>query len=430
MIRFLLRAAVLMLASCLAYAQLPDNPYVEWSEQNPPRPRPGSNGGGSPAPDGYTPIPQWAGQTRAPVAAEHEAYRVETVVSGLAQGFAFRFLPDGKILITERPGTMRVADENGRLGEPLAGLPAIWANGPQGLLDVRLDRDFEANRTLYFSYTAPPAGPVPDPPPRLAGIQHVARARLAADLRRLEDVEVILDTEGIEGRLIQAPDGTLIVTSGIPAGVGIVSSQWPQPQQLSSKMGKALRINTDGSIPSDNPFVGNPDAHPEIYALGLREDQGLAVHPETGDVWASSNGPKGGDEINILRPGRNYGFPIISYGREYSGQPINGDLTVADGMEQPVYFWTPSIAPSGIEFYTGSLFPSWRGDLFVAAMAPLAQHVVRLVLDGERVVGEERLLADMGEEFRDVQTGPDGALYVMTKDSTDGKILRLVPSTN
>jgi glucose/arabinose dehydrogenase len=225
--------------------------------------------------------------------------------------------------------------------------------------------------------------------------------------------------------LIQAEDGTLVITSGIPAGVGIVSSQWPHPQRLDSKMGKALRINTDGSIPADNPFVGRADAHPEIFALGLREDQGLAIHPETGKIWASSNGAKGGDEINIIASGKNYGFPIIGYGREYSGRPINNDLTAQEGMEQPVYFWNPSIAPSGMEFYTGDLFPRWQGNLFIAAMAPIAKYLVRLVLAGERVVAEERLLMEMDEEFRDVQTGPDGALYVMTKGS--GRIVRLVP---
>ncbi len=334
MLRTLFCAALVMLGSSLAHGQDPYIPYVEWSEPNPPRPASGPNPaaeGGSTAPDGYSPIPQWAGQTRAPIATEQQAYELETVVSGIAQGFAFRFLPDGNILLSERPGNMRIAYKDGRLGEPLTGLPPMWTSGPQGLLDVRLDRNFAANRIIYFSYTAPPAGPVPDPPPRLAGIQHVARARLSSDLRRLEDVEILINTEGIEGRLIQAPDGTLVITSGVPAGVGILSSQWPHPQQLDSRMGKALRINTDGSVPKDNPFVGRRDAHPEIYALGLREDQGLAIHPETGKVWASSNGPKGGDEINVIESGKNYGFPIIGYGREYSGQPINGDLTAREG---------------------------------------------------------------------------------------------------
>lgn len=382
--------------------------------------------GGSTAPDGYAPIPQWLGQTRAPLPAHTHGYETETVVSGIAGGFSFAFLPDGSILLTERPGRMRIA-RDGELGEPISGLPEMWTSGPQGLLEARPDRAFAESRTIYFSYTAPPAGSLPDPPPRLAGIQHVARARLSENGRRLENLEVLLNTEGIEGRLIQAPDGTLFITSGVPAGVGINSADWPHPQRLESRMGKMLRINPDGSIPADNPFVDEPDAHPAVYAYGLREDQGLAVHPDTGELWASENGPKGGDEINVIEQGRNYGFPVISYGHDYTGEPINGGLTAMAGMEQPVYFWTPSIAPSGMDFYTGELFPAWRGDLFVAALA--GRHVARLVLDGgHRVVAEERILEELDSRIRDVHTGPDGALYVMTDARADARILRLVPA--
>lgn len=425
MLRPIVCGFVLALVSWAAHGQASGE---GWSPENPPRPfgRSPAAEGGSTEPDGYTPIPQWAGQTRAPVAKDRVDYEVETVVSGISQGFAFAFLPDGTILLTEKPGGMRTVSKDGRLSDPIIGLPEMWTRGNQGLLDLRVDRDFASNRTIYFSYTAPPVGPIPDPPPRLAGIQHVARARLSTDLRRLEEVKVLLNTEGIEGRLVQARDGTLIITSGIPAGVGIVSSEWPQPQQLNSRMGKVLRINTDGSVPRDNPFVGTANAHPEIYALGLREDQGLEIHPQTGKIWASSNGPKGGDEINVIERGKNYGFPIISYGHEYSGKPINDNLTAKEGLEQPVYFWTPSIAPSGIHFYTGDLFPEWKGDLFVAAMAPIAGYLVRLEMDGERVIGEERLLTELDTRFRDVHTGPDGALYVLTKDPS-GKIVKLMP---
>jgi glucose/arabinose dehydrogenase len=189
-------------------------------------------------------------------------------------------------------------------------------------------------------------------------------------------------------------------------------------------MGKVLRINRDGTTPADNPFVGKPGARAEIYAYGIRDDQGVAVHPTTGRLWTSEHGPKGGDEINAIRPGKNYGFPLIGYGREYSGKPINGDRTAQEGMEQPVYFWTPDIAPSGMSFYSGRQFPDWRGNLFVAALA--ARHVVRLVLHDERVIAEERLLTELNARVRDVREGPDGALYVMT-DGAEGKILRLVP---
>jgi glucose/arabinose dehydrogenase len=252
----------------------------------------------------------------------------------------------------------------------------------------------------------------------------VARAKLSEDGSRLEEVKVLLDAEGIGGRVIQAADGTLFITSSIPAGVGINSEDWPQPQQMDSLMGKVLRIKTDGSVPPDNPFAARAGARPEIFALGIRDDQGLAFHPGTGRLWTSEHGPRGGDEINVIAKGRNYGFPVIGYGHDYNGRSINGDKTVQAGMEQPVYFWTPDIAPGGISFYMGRLLPEWRSSLFVAALA--GKHLVRLVLDGERVVAEERLLTELDARIRDVHEGPDGALYVMT-DRDGGKIVRLVP---
>jgi glucose/arabinose dehydrogenase len=398
---------------------------VPVAAQNPPRPavRERTDADGSATTDGYAPIPEWAGQTRAPRPARTEAFRTEVVASGIRGGFSFHFLPDGRILLSERPGRLRMVGRDGSLSEPIAGLPPMMANGPQGLFEARPDREFSTNRVIYFGYAAP-LSPVPNPLPRLPGVLTIARARLSADDTRLEDVRVLLKAEGINGRLIQARDGTLLITSGIPAGVGIHSPDWPQPQQLDSLMGKVLRINTDGSVPQDNPFVGRAGARPEIFSLGARDDQGVAIHPDTGKLWTSENGPKGGDEINVIEKGRNYGFPVVSYGREYSGKQINGDRTSAPGMEQPVYFWTPSIAPSGMAFYTGRRLPAWRGNLFVAAMA--GRHIVRLVLDGERVVAEERLLVEMNTRFRDVRDGPDGNLYVMT-DGNDGQILRLVP---
>jgi len=408
-------------------AQRPTPPAPAVSERVVPRPparEAGAPETGSTAPDGYAPIPQWLGQTRAARAAKTEAFAIQTAVSGIGGGFSFHFLPDGRILIGERPGRMRIAAKDGTLSEPLRGLPELYAGGPQGLFEVLPDRDFAKNRQIYFGYTALPQGPRPAVLPRLAGLLMIARARLSVDDRNLEDVRVLLNAEGINGRMIQAPDGTLLITSGIPAGVGIDSPDWPQPQQLTSRMGKVLRINTDGSIPSNNPFAGRREALPEIYALGVRDDQGVAIHPQTSKLWTSENGPKGGDEINVIEPGKNYGFPIISYGHEYSGKPINDNRTVEPGMQQPAYFWNPSIAPSGMTFYTGRLFPAWQGNLFVAALA--GKHVVRLVLDGERVVGEERLLTNLDTRMRDVRQGPDGALYVMT-DGQKGKILRLAP---
>jgi glucose/arabinose dehydrogenase len=384
-----------------------------------------SNAEGSIAPDGYAPIPQWLGQTHAPVVGVVSRYKTEVFATGLRGGFGFHFLPDGRIIVSERPGRIRIVGRDGRVAEPIGGLPEIWARGPQGLFEVLPDLEFAKSRVLFLSYTALPPATDKAAPPRLAGVLTVARARLSADDGRLEDVTTLLNAEGIGGRLIQSRDRTLLITSSIPAGVGIDSSDWPQPQQLDSLMGKILRINPDGTIPRDNPFVGRSGARPEIFAYGIRDDQGVALHPQTGQLWTSEHGPRGGDEINIIRRGANYGFPVIGYGHEYNGKPINGDRTSAPGMEQPAYFWTPDIAPAGISFYDAALFPAWRGDLFVAALA--GKYLVRLVPKGDRIVAEERLLTELSTRCRDVRQGPDGALYVMT-DGQDGSIVRLLPA--
>ena len=389
----------------------------------PPAPPPGPPNpqAGSAAPDGYAPSPQWLGQTRAPVPAVKSRYTVTTFAEGLSGAFCFSFLPDGRVLVGERPGRIKIVSTDGTISPPLEGLPAnLYAR--QGLFEVRADRAFTSNRTIYLTYTVLPDGLDPKALPRSPGVLLVARARLSPDDRRLEDVKVLLDAEGTGGRLIQAPDGTLFVTSTIPSGVGINSADWPQPQQLDSDMGKVLRINPDGSIPKDNPFVGKAGAHPEIYALGFRDMQGVAIQPRTGRLWTSEHGPRGGDEINVVKKGGNYGFPVISYGHDYNGKPINDGKTAQDGMEQPVYFWNPDIAPAGIAFYEGREFPAWKDNLFVSALAGKA--LIRLVLDGDRVVNEERLLAELNARIRGVAGGPDGALYVLT-DGNDGKILKL-----
>jgi aldose sugar dehydrogenase len=380
---------------------------------------------GSAAPDGYAPIPEWLGQTRASRAAKTAAYDVETVAEGLAAAFSFSFLPDARIIVGERPGRIRIVGKDGKVSEPIDGMPAnLFVRGGQGLYDVRPDRAFAANRTIYLTYTVLPDGSNPAALPRSPGVVVAARAKLSPDDKRLEDVKVLLNAEGTGGRLIQAPDGTLFITSTVPAGLGIISVDWPQPQQFDSNMGKVLRINADGSIPKDNPFTGRAGAHPEIYALGFRDIQGVAVHPRTGKLWTSEHGPRGGDEINVVDKGKNYGFPVIGYGREYSGKPINGDKTAQEGLEQPVYFWTPDIAPAGIAFYAGKLFPAWHDDLFVSTL--VGRALVRLVMQDDRVVGEQRLLTELNARIRAVAEGPDGALYVMT-DGPNGRILRLVP---
>src|SRR5581483_8908515 len=292
----------------------------------PPAPVPGAPPEGSAAPDGYAPIPQWLGQTRAPVPAKTAAYEVETVAEGFNGAFSFDFLPDGRMIVAERPGRLKIVAKDGKVSN-VDGLPKnLWTKG-QGLFEARPDRAFARNRTLYLSYTVLPDGANEAALPRSPGVQLVASATLSADDARLENLKVLLDAEGTGGRVIQAPDGTLFITSTVPDGLNISAVDWPQPQQLDSNMGKVLRINPDGSIPKDNPFVGRANAHPEIYALGCRDIQGVAIHPRTGKLWISDHGPRGGDEINAIDKGKNYGFPVISYGRDYSGKPINNDRT-------------------------------------------------------------------------------------------------------
>ena len=395
--------------------------------------------------DNYTPQPAWVGQTRAPKPARIVAYDVETAAEGISSPWSFSFLPDGRILLSETSKGLRIVEKNGRLGEHISGLPIDFSKRAQQLLDVIPDRDFARNRVIYFLYRVPPkeAGDIgtseEDSPVHYPQIEMVGRGQLSADEKRLTDVKMLLNTQGIEGRMIQAPDGTLFIDSGPLAGRGMLSRNWTQSQLPGSLMGKVLHINADGSIPRDNPFIGRADTRPEIWAFGVRDAQSMAFDPQ-GRLWTAENGAMGGDELNLIEKGKNYGFPVIGYGREYTGELINGGLTAREGMEQPIYFWTPSIAPSGMTFYTGSLFPEWRGDLFIAAMSPLfGRKVVRIVLketpEGMRVAGEEFLLAELGgTRFRDVKQGPDGALYVLTdnrppppSNRDTNKILRLVP---
>jgi aldose sugar dehydrogenase len=355
----------------------------------------------------------------------------------LQHPWALQFLPDGRFLVSERPGYMRIVDRKGWMSSPIAGLPAIRTAAAEGLHDVILDPDFARNRTIYFTYFAPPdgqpGGPYPGAdfqkwlqmaePAREAtrpGIERLARARLSADGSRLEDVKVILD--GGDRRVVVARDGTLLVTAATrDGGPGVEIDDLPQ--QVGGPYGKVLRVNKDGSIPKDNPFIGKPGALPSLYAVGLRDPEGATINPATGDLWTVEHGPMGGDELNIIKPGANAGFPTISYGRKYSGEPFTSK-TAQEGLAQPVYFWVPSIGPSGLLFYTGSLFPQWKGNVFVGSMP--GRHLVRLVLDGERVKEEESMLADLGWRIRDVKQGPDGALYVLT-DEDNGRILRLSP---
>jgi aldose sugar dehydrogenase len=410
-------------ATCLAVSAVGMSAQTARVVPRPPAQAQGAQPPGeSAAPDGYQPIPQWLGQTHAAAPARTAAYAVETVVEGV-NGAWFQFLPDGRIIVAEKNGRIRIVGQDGKLSSPLGGMPSNMYAAGQSLYSVQPDRRFAANRTIYLAYAVLPEG-VDATKQRSPAHVHVASAKISSDDTRLEDVKDLLDAEGTGGRVIQSTDGTLFIETTVPAGLGIKSEDWMQPQQLDSLMGKVLRINADGSIPKDNPFVGKAGARPEIYALGLRDPQGLAINPKTGGVWTSEHGPRGGDEINAVEKGKNYGFPVIGYGRDYTGKPINGDKTAQAGMEQPVYFWTPDIAPAGIAFYNGKLFSAWQGDLFVSALA--GKYLVRLALKDQRVIGEERLLGELNARIRGVNEGPDGALYVLT-DGNAGKIVKLVP---
>ena len=342
---------------------------------------------------------------------------VQAAANGLDHPWALAFLPDRRMLVTERPGRMRIVGEGGTLSPALAGVPKVFASGQGGLLDVVLDRSFAQNHTIYFCYAEPVEGRA-----RTA----LARARLIAEgTARIEAVEVIFRQAGplssgnhFGCRIVQTPDDNLFLTTGDHF------TTRDQAQILGNDLGKIIRIRPDGSAPPDNPFVGKAGAKPEIWSYGHRNPQGLALHPVTGKLWEHEHGPRGGDEVNIIEKGKNYGWPVIGYGIDYSGAKIH-DSTHKAGMEQPIKYWVPSIAPSGMTFYTGNLFASWRGSLFIGALA--GQVLVRLELDGDKPVKEERLLQELRERIRDVREGPDGALWLAT-DSSSGRILRLAPA--
>ncbi|MFC7396949.1 PQQ-dependent sugar dehydrogenase [Chelatococcus sp. GCM10030263] len=342
---------------------------------------------------------------------------VETVANGLNRPWSLAFLPDGRMLVTERGGSLRVVSSEGAKSQPVAGVPEVKARGQGGLLDVALDPNFSSNRLIYLSYAEPRAG-------GRAGTA-VARGRLDEDALRLSDVAVIFRQEpGYSGnnhygsRLAFAPDGTLFVTLGERFDLR------DRAQDLSTDLGKVVRINRDGSIPRDNPFVGREGARPEVWSYGHRNPQAAAINPRTRVPWVIEHGPRGGDEVNIIRKGANYGWPVIGYGVHYSGAKI-GVGTTRPGMEQPVFYWDPSIAPSGMAFLTSNRYPGWQGNLFTGALA--GQMLVRLELSGDRVLREERLLTDLGARIRDVRQGPDGLLYLLT-DESNGRLLRLRPA--
>jgi len=340
--------------------------------------------------------------------------RPVTVARGLQNPWGLAFLPDGRMLVTERPGRMRIVERDGRLGAPLAGLPAVAAGGQGGLLDVALDPRFADNRLVYWSYSEP----APEGGSRTA----VARGRLEGE--RLADVQVIFRQQpAVAGshhfgsRLVFGRDGRLFVT------LGDRFSRMADAQTLDNHLGKVVRIEPDGRVPADNPFVGRAGALPEIWSYGHRNVQGAALHPATGALWTHEHGPQGGDELNLTEAGRNHGWPVITHGRNYGLGTRIGEGTERADVVAPLRHWVPvSIAPSGMAFVTSERYPEWRGSLLIGTLR--SQVLLRLSLDGTRVSGEQTLLSGLNARIRDVRQGPDGWIYLLT-DERDGRILRL-----
>jgi len=373
--------------------------------------------------------PAFAGQTRAPEQKLGVAFQTSVVTQGLQYPWSLAFLPEGGMLVTERrAGKLRIVAKDGTLTEaPVDGVPAVFSGGQGGLLDVVLDPAFKSNRLIYLSYAEPQADGTNN--------TAVARAKLVeGSAPKLEGLSVIYrQTPSLASplhfgsRLVFARDGMLFVTQGdrsIPAGQR-------QSQDLASGLGKIMRIHPDGSVPKDNPFVGKTGPQPQIWSYGNRNVQAAAVHPRTGELWEVEFGPQGGDELNVIRKGKDYGWPTISYGVNYgpAKTPITGGETQRPGMEQPLYYWDPVIAPSGMIFYTGGLFPKWKGSILISGKQPQGLpggFITRLTLKGEKVVGEERLEVPGPVNLRDIRQGPDGAVYVL-KDGPAGQIIKLTP---
>ena len=361
--------------------------------------------------------PAIEGQTRAPVLSAGVDFQVTEVADGLDSPWAIEFLPDGRILVSERSGSFRFVSPDGTVSEPGAGLPPVVFDGQGGLLDVALDPAFADNRTVYWTYSEPREG---------GNGTAVARGTLSAGPRPdVSDVRVIFrmlptydNGYHFGSRIAFAPDGTMFVSLGERSD----RETRVRSQDLGAHFGKVVRIRPDGSVPPDNPFVGRAGARPEIWSYGHRNPQGIDVRPGTGQLWVVEHGPRGGDEFNLIRKGANYGWPVITYGIEYGGETIGEGIAAREGMEQPVYYWDPVIAPSSLLFYSGDMFPAWKGSAFFGGLG--GQKLVRLTLEGDRVIGEEWLLTEREERYRDVRQAPDGAIWLATDE---GKLIRLGP---
>jgi glucose/arabinose dehydrogenase len=362
--------------------------------------------------------PAFAGQTRAPYVAT-DPPTVAVLTGQLKAPWSFAFLPDGKILITEKPGAMRILDKAGALSPPLGGVPAVSAVGQVGLLDLALDPKFASNNRIFFTYSEA----VGEANSHIV----VAKAQLDEAAGTLKDVTVIFRAQpdlpktqsaNQGGRIAIGRDGNLFVTIGDRSK----SPPWDMAQKLDNDLGKMIHITPDGAPAPGNPFIGKPGALPEIWSYGHRSEEGLTINPTTGELWETEHGPRGGDEINTPEAGKNYGWPVIVHGIDYPGETIGAGITEHAGMEQPLYYWDPVIAPSGLAFYTGNLFPQWKDSIFVGALR--GQMLDRVTLSGKKVVSEEPLLVDQHSRIRDVRMGPEGAVYVLTDT---GKLLKLTP---
>jgi aldose sugar dehydrogenase len=369
------------------------------------------------APNAPDQRPAFPGQTRTCKITSNVGFEVVVLTKELAKPWSVEPLPGGDLLVTEKGGQLRIVSATGAIGAPITGLPPVDARGQGGLLDVALSPRFDSDRTIYWSFSEPREG---------GNGTSVARGVLSADRRNLEQVRVIFrvlptyaGSMHYGSRLAFGPDGMLYATFGERSQ----TSMRRYAQQQDSHLGKIVRIRPDGSAPADNPLAGQPNAQPEIWTLGHRNVQAAAFDPQ-GQLWGIEHGTRGGDELNLIQKGKNYGWPLVAYGIEYRGQPIAGAVTAREGFEQPVYYWDPVIAPSGAQFYTGSAFPAWRGNLFIGSLGQ--QRLVRLIIDNGRVTGEEHLLVDRGQRVRDVKQGPDGALYIVT-DQDKGELWRISP---
>lgn len=380
--------------------------------------------------------PTFAGQTRAPLALKSTGFVVSDFVTGLNRPWAMAHMPNGKMIVTEVPGRIRIITPDGNVADPIEGVPAVRAWGSRGLNDIILDPDFDNNRRLYFAYLAAPAGVASDnsdatyarfnterqdwnqlsPQDKAAnpwGIWRIASARLSADEKSISDLKIVIET--VPSRMAFDSTGKLLITTQRKSPMG-------EPD-LKGTLGMVLRLNTDGSVPDDNPFVGNDDVNDMAYVVGLRNSNSLEMNPETGEFWAADQGGDAGDEVNVIAAGKDYGWPYVSYGRMGGVKPVGTGFTAKPGTEQPIYYWSPvSMAPSDMMFYTGDMFPQWKGNLFLTGLSSM--HLSRLVLVGDHVVGEERLLDEPGHRLRHVSQGADGAIYVL-EDMPNPRILKI-----